>query len=69
MQIDPATGHVEMIVHVNANPTSLTFGGPYLDELFITTRAPDGGGLYRVKMPYGVTGVPEPEFRLGTPYV
>lgn len=69
VQLDPSTGQIEMIVYVDANPTSLTFGGHDLDELFITTRAPDGGGLYRVKMPYGVTGVPEPEFRLGTPYV
>ncbi|KAL3801061.1 hypothetical protein HJC23_002354 [Cyclotella cryptica] len=69
VQLDPSNGQIEMIVHLDANPTSLTFGGPELDELFITTRAPNGGGLYRVKMPYGVKGLPEPEFRLGTPYV
>ena len=51
MQLDPQTGQVEMVVHVNANPTSLTFGGPDLDEPSITTRAPNGGGLWRVKMP------------------
>lgn len=69
VQLDPITGQILMVVHVDANPTSLTFGGPDLDEMFITTRAPDGGGLYRVKMPYGIRGVPEPEFRLGTPYL
>ena len=57
---------VEMIVHLDANPTSLTFGGEDLDELFITTRAPNGGGLYRLKMPFGVKGIPEPEFTLGS---
>lgn len=69
VQLDPSSGQVEIIVHVEANPTSLTFGGPDRDILFITTRAPDGGGLYSVKMPNGVVGLPEPEFRLGTPYV
>ena len=64
VQLDPATGQVETVVHVDSNPTSLTFGGPDLDELFITTRAPNGGGLWRVKMPYGVRGLPEPEFTL-----
>ncbi|KAL7527985.1 hypothetical protein ACHAXR_004682 [Thalassiosira sp. AJA248-18] len=63
VQLEPSTGHLEMVVHVSANPTSLTFGGPDLDELFITTRAPNGGGLWRVKMPYGVRGLPEPEFK------
>lgn len=63
VRVDPTTGKVLMVVHVNANPTSLTFGGPDLDELFITTRAPNGGGLWRVKMPYGVRGLPEPEFQ------
>jgi sugar lactone lactonase YvrE len=65
VQLNPSTGNIEMTVHVDANPTSLTFGGQDLDELFITTRAPDGGGLYRVKMPFGVRGVPEPEFGVG----
>ncbi|KAL3806501.1 hypothetical protein ACHAXA_002810 [Cyclostephanos tholiformis] len=62
VQLDPDTGVVETIVHVNANPTSVTFGGRNLDELFVTTRAPNGGGLWRVKMPSGVRGLPEPEF-------
>ncbi len=62
VQLDPDTGVVETIVRVNANPTSVTFGGRDLDELFVTTRAPNGGGLWRVKMPNGVRGLPEPEF-------
>ena len=65
VRLDPERGIVECIVHVgDANPTSLTFGGRDLDELFITTRAtPNGGGIWRVKMPYGVRGLPEPEFQ------
>lgn len=63
-QLDPQSGQVEMIIHVDANPTSLTFGGADLDDLFITTRAPNGGGLWKVKMPYGVKGLPEPVFYL-----
>lgn len=67
VQVNPDTGTVECIVHVgNANPTSLTFGGRDLDELFITTRASPphgGGGLWRAKMPFGVRGLPEPEFQ------
>ena len=38
-----------------------TFGGSDLDVLFITTRGPDGGGLYSIKLP-GIKGLPEPEF-------
>jgi len=56
-------GIVDCVVHLPvASPTSCTFGGKGLDELFITTRGPDGGGLYRVKMPFGIRGLPEPEF-------
>jgi len=56
-------GYVDCVVHLPVkSPTSCTFGGPDLDELFITTRGPDGGGLYRVKMPFGIRGLPEPEF-------
>eukprot|EP00536_Pseudo-nitzschia_multiseries_P014651 jgi/Psemu1/298789/fgenesh1_pm.745_\ len=56
-------GVVDCVVHLPvASPTSCTFGGPELDELFVTTRGPDGGGLYRVKMPFGIRGLPEPEF-------
>jgi SMP-30/Gluconolactonase/LRE-like region len=63
VRVNPLTGHVDMVIHLPVkSPTSCTFGGPHLDELFITTRGPDGGGLYRVKMPYGIRGLPEPEF-------
>eukprot|EP00535_Pseudo-nitzschia_heimii_P000348 CAMPEP_0197187052 /NCGR_PEP_ID=MMETSP1423-20130617/15131_1 /TAXON_ID=476441 /ORGANISM="Pseudo-nitzschia heimii, Strain UNC1101" /LENGTH=721 /DNA_ID=CAMNT_0042638529 /DNA_START=201 /DNA_END=2366 /DNA_ORIENTATION=+ len=64
VRIDPSNpGVVDHVVHVPVkSPTSCTFGGPDLDELFITTRGPDGGGLYRVKMPFGIRGLPEPEF-------
>jgi len=56
-------GVVDCVVRLPIkSPTSCTFGGPDLDELFITTRGPDGGGLYRVKMPFGIRGLPEPEF-------
>ena len=61
IHLNPVSREVETIVWVNANPKSLTFGGPDLDELFITTRAPNGG-LWRVKMPCGVRGLAEPEF-------
>lgn len=44
-------------------PYQCTFGGKDLDVLFITTRGPDGGGLYQVKIP-GIKGLPEPEFRV-----
>ena len=54
-----------MTVHLPVScPTSLTFGGPMLDELFITTRGPDGGALYRAKIPFGIRGLPEPEYRI-----
>ena len=63
VRVDPHSGSVDMILHLPVkSPTSCTFGGPHLDELFITTRGPDGGGLYKVKMPHGIRGLPEPEF-------
>ena len=65
VRVNPATGTVDFVVHLPVKcPTSCTFGGPELDELFITTRGPDGGELYRVKMPFGIRGLPEPEFRV-----
>jgi triosephosphate isomerase (TIM) len=65
VRIDPKTGIVDCIVHLPVTcPTSCTFGGPDLDELFITTRGPDGGGIYRLKMPFGIKGLPEPEFQI-----
>jgi hypothetical protein len=44
-------------------PTSCTFGGADLATLYITTRGPDGGGLYAVDLPEGVRGQVEPEYR------
>jgi sugar lactone lactonase YvrE len=64
VRINPTNGVVDMTVHLPvSSPTSLTFGGPMLDELFITTRGPDGGSLYRAKLPFGIRGLPEPEYR------
>jgi hypothetical protein len=37
-------------------------GGPELSTLYITTRAPDGGGMYSVQLPHNVRGLDEPEF-------
>ena len=67
VRVDPQTGAVDVVVHVPVKcPTSCTFGGENLDELFITTRGPDGGGLYRVKMPFGIKGLAEPEFKVNS---
>jgi hypothetical protein len=61
-QIDPETGETKMVVLLPvASPTSLTFGGDELDTLYITSRGPDGGGLYAVQMPFGVRGIAERE--------
>jgi len=65
VRIDTITGEVDLTVNLPVkSPTSVTFGGADLDELFITTRGPDGGGLYRLKMPYGIRGLPEAELAL-----
>jgi len=62
VQVDPETSMTDMVVMLPvSSPTSLTFGGPALDTLYITTRGPDGGGLYSVQMPFGVRGVEERE--------
>ena len=45
-RVDPATGETNPVVAPVSSPTSLTFGGDDLATLFITTRGPDGGGLY-----------------------
>ncbi len=67
VRVDPSDGRVDVVVHLPVKcPTSCTFGGHDLDNLFITTRGPDGGGLYRVKMPFGIKGLPEPEFKVST---
>lgn len=34
-----------------------------MDILYISTRKPDGGGLFAVQLPAGVKGNIEPEFR------
>ncbi len=66
VRVNPSTGVVEIVIHLPVkSPTSCTFGGLDRDNLFITTRGPDGGGLFRVKMPYGIRGLPEPEFVVG----
>ena len=65
VRINPATGELNLVVHTPGcpTPTSCTFGGPDLDELFITTAArPEGGQLYRLKVPFGIKGLPEPEW-------
>ena len=65
VRINPESGEVDLVVHLAvSSPTSVTFGGKDLDELFITTRGPDGGGIYRVKLPFGIRGLPEPEFNV-----
>jgi triosephosphate isomerase len=65
VRVVPWTQQVDYVVHLPVkSPTSCTFGGADLDELFITTRGPDGGGLYRVKMPFGIHGLPEPEYKI-----
>jgi hypothetical protein len=37
-------------------------GGADLNKLYITTRGPDGGGVYSVQLPHNVRGIDEPEF-------
>ena len=65
VRINPHTGFVDYVVHLPVkSPTSCTFGGENLDTLYITTRGPDGGGLYSAKLPSGIKGLPEPEFRI-----
>lgn len=62
VRVDPATGATDLAVLLPVkSPTSVTFGGPALDMLYITTRGPDGGGLYAVQLPFGIRGLPEPE--------
>jgi sugar lactone lactonase YvrE len=69
---DPA-GKLEREVRIPAaKVTSVMFGGPNLDELYITTARtgfdaasdaatqPHAGGVFRVRP--GVTGLPEPEY-------
>lgn len=56
-------GKVDTVVELPVkSPTSCTIGGPGLSTLFITTRGPDGGGLFAVELPAGVRGMAEPVF-------
>ncbi len=73
LRIDPQSGEVTFKVEVQAkNVTSCAFGGPDLDELFITTarvglsearlaEEPHAGSLFSVKLPF--RGVPAQRFR------
>jgi len=62
IRINP-NGQVDHIVRTPCkSPTSVTIGGPELDTLFITTRAPDGGSLFTAKLPDGIRGIAEAEF-------
>ncbi|KAG1655181.1 hypothetical protein FOA52_004200 [Chlamydomonas sp. UWO 241] len=66
--LDPSDGRVDAVVELPVtSPTCCTIGGPDLDTLFITSRGPDGGALFAVKLPDGVRGNPEPQFRGGAP--
>jgi sugar lactone lactonase YvrE len=70
------TAHgVERVLDVPmANPSDVAFGGPHLDRLFVVsialdlgegvTPAPEAGWLLAYD-DFGVTGRPEPRFRLG----
>lgn len=65
VRIDPRTGATVLAVDLPvASPTSCTFGGKALDTLYITTRGPDGGGLFAVQLPFGIRGLAEPECEL-----
>jgi sugar lactone lactonase YvrE len=72
LRIDPKTSNIEFEIPVPAqNVTSVAFGGPALDELYITTarvgvspetlrEQPLTGSLFRVQLPYH--GVPAKRF-------
>ena len=69
---DPRTSRLKQTIHIPASQvTSCAFGGPYLDELYITTarigltpqelvNQPHAGGVFRVRL--GVAGVEAAEF-------
>ena len=62
VRVEPKSGRTDLVVSLPVkSPTSCTFGGPDLDQLYITTRGPDGGGLYAVQLPFGIRGLPEPQ--------
>ncbi len=73
-RIDPNTGQVVFTVYLPDNTSEAScccFGGPNLDILFITTAWEHldpstelhAGGLYAVKLPKGMVGLPEKRFR------
>lgn len=70
--ISPAGKMIERIVVPCRHPTMVTFGGPRLDQLYVTTslqmlpkeeqtRWPQAGGLLRIDG-LGAIGIPEPLF-------
>jgi len=74
-RICPQTGKTVFQVHLPDNTSEAScccFGGPDLDILFITTAWEHldpstelhAGGLYAVKLPKGISGLPEKRFRL-----
>lgn len=64
VRLHPTTGAVHAVVELPvSSPTCCTIGGPNLDTLYITTRKPDGGALFAVRLPNGIRGVAEPEFK------
>lgn len=68
VRINPFTGVCDLVVTLPVkSPTSVTFGGEDLDKLFITTRGPDGGGIYSVQCPFGIHGIAEPEATISAP--
>jgi sugar lactone lactonase YvrE len=69
-RFDPAGQLVQRIDMPVSYPTSLAFGGPGLDVLYVTSisatlryvaREPEAGGLFAIEG-LGVTGLPEPRF-------
>jgi sugar lactone lactonase YvrE len=69
-RFDPAGRLVQRIDMPVSYPTSLAFGGPGLDVLYVTSisatlryvaREPEAGGLFAIEG-LGVTGLPEPRF-------
>jgi len=47
------------VVNVDANPRRVACSSVELDEMLIPTKAPNGCGLWMVKMTYGPYGVRE----------
>lgn len=61
-------GALDRVVYLPVmSPTSCAIGGHDLNTLFITTRGPDGGGLWACALPAGLKGISEPHFDEGGP--